>query len=101
MSTMEKENKRYENTKYSEEYSILKGHFVPLKKSMEFPTVLTLRASLGVTDPREFPHPLRCVTLAVLIVPGDAVPLRVPRLASTANQTRAISGLKDMRGTGG
>jgi hypothetical protein len=56
---------------------------------MEFLTVLTLRASLGVTDPREIPHSRRCVTLAVLIVPGDAVALRVPR-ALRLRQTRLV-----------
>jgi hypothetical protein len=74
-------------TIYARNYLFLRYVLYP-EKAHGILTVLTLRASLDLQ------HPRRCGPLAVLTVSGDTVPLRVPRLASAANQTRAISGLR-------
>ncbi len=66
MSTMKKENKNMKIQSLPKDIHFVFYNTVCNRENLvDFHGVLTLRASLGVADPREFPHPLRCVTLAV------------------------------------
>jgi hypothetical protein len=83
MSIMAKENKRYENTEYSEEYSIF------ILRDVLYPE--KAQGISGCAHPSG--EPGFTASAALRDTRGIDIQLRVPRLASAANQTRAISGL--------